>query len=110
MPSASSHARRAPSKSPRWKASAPSPFSDAALVARLAEEVEAALELAERARQLPLLAVDAPHLVEGHRRLGARGHHPREAQHPLEGAQRRLVVAAELVHRAEVVPEVDAAG
>ena len=57
---------------------------DAARVAGLLEQLEPALEILERHRQVALLAIDAPHLVERDRRLGARGDDPRQAQHALE--------------------------
>ena len=81
----------------------------AARVTGLLEEVVPALQVLERDRELGLLPVDAAYLVEGHGRLGARRDDPRQAQHPLERAERRVEVALQLEDRAEVVPEVDAA-
>ena len=83
---------------------------DPTSVARLLEELEAALEVLERERQIALVTIDAPHLVERDGRLRARRHDPGEAQHALERTERRVVVALQMEHRPEVVPEVDPAG
>src|SRR5262249_29449343 len=80
----------------------------AALVARLLEQLEAALEVIERQLEVALPAPDAAELVERDRGLAARRRDPGQAQHPLERRQRRLPVALQLVHRAEVVPEAHA--
>ena len=75
-----------------------------------AEQLEAALEILERELEVALAAPHAAHLVERDRRLGLARRDPRQAQHALERAERRLEVADQLVDRAEVVPQVDARG
>ena len=73
-----------------------------------AEQLEAALEILERELEVALAAPHAAHLVERDRRLRLARGDPRQPQHALERAERRLEVADQLVDRAEVVPQVDA--
>jgi hypothetical protein len=81
---------------------------DAARVTGGAEQLGAALEVLEAELEIALAPPHPAHLVERDRGLGLRRRDPRQPQHALERAERRLEVADVLVDRAEVVPQVDA--